>query len=229
MSRLAMQWARNAAAGVLLGLFVVGCPPRGIARQDHDSVFTKEGLLTARDGDLKSTVVAPHLEQPIQPDQNVLWCSTFQLAWNEACALIGEDVHLQKDPPMVAVLNKKAATKADIDAASFVALAGFVRDGVYQRIDRELERKFKGQATPRYNKPMGAVRPQDFVAYAYLFKNLEFPTPFQRLAEPLRFGETDVACFGAEGRSKKHAKLYRQVAILDYQSPDDFVIELTTK
>jgi len=201
---------------------------KGLGRS-HDDAFDKEGLLTATADQLKSTVITAHLEEPIKPGQSVLWCSTLQLAWNEACALIGEDIHLQKDPPLVAFLNKKTATKKDLDDASYVALAGFVRDRIYARIDAELKRKFKGEATPRYNKPMGAARPQDFVAYSYLFKNLEFPTPFQRLDAPLVFRGTRVACFGIEGDSPKHGPLYRQLIVLDYKSSDDFVIELKTK
>ena len=58
------------------------CP--GASAQDHESVFDKDGLLTAAAGALKATVVTPHLDQPIKTGENVLWCGTFQLAWNEA-------------------------------------------------------------------------------------------------------------------------------------------------
>ena len=180
-----MKALRTLAIIALLALLATGGYALKGLGGSHDDAFSKEGLLVATADQLKSTVITAHLEEPIKPGRNVLWCATFQLAWNEACALIGEDVHLQKDPPLVAFLNKKTATKNDLDDASYVALAGFVRDGIYARIDAELKRKFKGEATPRYSKPMGATRPQDFVAYSYLFKNLEFPTPFQRLDAPL--------------------------------------------
>jgi len=198
---------------------------------DHDSVFTSKKLLTAGADRLQATAIAPHLEAPIEPGRSALWCATFQLAWNEVCALVGEDIHFVEEPPMVAILNKRSATKDDLDEASYVALAGFVRDGIYGRIPKALERKFKGAARPRLlPSPAVAPRPQDIVAYAYLFKNLEFPTRFERLDEPLDFAGTRVECFGI-GREYKpdHPRLYPQVRILYYQGPDDFAVELLTK
>ena len=55
----------------------------------HDDAFTEEGLLQADAADLDRTTVTSHLEVPLQSDENVLWCGSFQLAWNEACSLVG--------------------------------------------------------------------------------------------------------------------------------------------
>jgi len=198
---------------------------------DHDSVFTSEKLLTATADQLRAKGITPHFDAPIEPGRSVLWCATFQLAWNEVCTLVGEDIHFDEEPPMVVILNRKSATKADLDEASYVALAGFVRDGIYAQIPKALERKFKGAARPHLlPNPAVAPRPQDIVAYAYLFKNLEFPTRFERLDEPLDFGGTRVDCFGI-GREYKpdHERLYPQVRILYYNGPDDFAVELLTK
>lgn len=201
------------------------------ASDDHDSVFTSEKLLTARADQLQATTITPHLEAPIELGRSVLWCATFQLAWNEVCALVGEDIHFNDEPPMVAILNKKSATNDDLDEASYVALAGFVRDGIYDEIPKALERKFRGAARPHLlPDPAVAPRPQDIVAYAYLFKNLEFPTPFERLGEPLDFAGTRVECFGIGHEHKPdHERLYPQVRILYYNDPDDFAVELLTK
>jgi hypothetical protein len=201
------------------------------ASDDHDSVFTSEKLLTSKADELQSTVISPHLEAPIEPGRSVLWCATFQLAWNEVCALVGEDIHFVEEPPMVAILDKKSATKDDLDEASYVALAGFVRDGIYDEIPKALGRKFRGAARPHLlPDPAVAPRPQDIVAYAYLFKNLEFPTPFERLGEPLDFAGTRVECFGIGHEHKPdHQRLYPQVRILYYNDPDDFAVELRTK
>ncbi|MHC4325939.1 MAG: hypothetical protein ACYSUX_16840, partial [Planctomycetota bacterium] len=73
-------------------------------RTSHHSVFTEEDLLRADSRHLQSTVISPHLEEPIGPGTNVLWCSTFQLVWNEVCELVGEELHFDQDPPMVAIL-----------------------------------------------------------------------------------------------------------------------------
>ena len=215
---------------VLLVFLSVRIVP-SLASDDHDARFTSEKLLAATSDQLRATGITPHLDAPIEPGRSVLWCATFQLAWNEVCSLIGEDIHFDEDPSMVAILNRKSATKADLDEASYVALAGFVRDGIYGQIPKALERKFKGAARPHLlPNPAVAPRPQDIVAYAYFFKNLEFPTPFERLGEPLDFAGMRVDCFGI-GREYKpdHHRLYPQVRILYYEGPDDFAVELRTK
>ena len=222
----AWRTVRAAAVAVLLAVMVCGAPS---CQMDYD--FTGKGLLTASASQLKTTAVTPHLQTPIARGTNVLWCGTFQLAWNEVCNLIGEDVHFVEDPPMVAFLNKKAFTAADLDDESYVALAGFVRSGIRTKIQAELQRKFKGRAKPRHLPDMGLTpRPQDIIAYAYLFKHLEFATPFEKLGEPLHFQGTKLPAFGMGSKYKReHREMCSQVSVLDYRSPDDFIIELKTK
>jgi len=201
------------------------CAPSG----KHDDAFSDEGLLQANADELDATYVSPHLDATINDGKNVLWCGTFQLAWNEVCTLVGEDLHFtNEDVSIVAPLNEKAFTKDDLDEACYVAIADFVRNDVHGKIRRALKRKFGGRASPHHlpSRDPG----QDIVSYAYLFKNLEFETPFERLDDPLDFGGTSVSCFGV-GRQHKpgHAKILPQVQILFYESPDDFAVELETK
>lgn len=198
--------------------------------RSHDD--DSQGVLEADAETLQTTCVSPHLEAPIQEGESVLWCGTFQLAWNEVCTLVGEDLQfVGQQSAMVAALNKQAFVKEDLDEAACVALADFVRNDVHARISRELKAKFHGRASPKaLPSPLDAPRPQDIVAYAYLFKNFEFSTPFERLELPLRFAGTEVASFGiGEEYKSSQAKLCDQVVVHDYKSPDDFVIELLAK
>ena len=198
----------------------------------HDDAFTEEGLLEANAAQLEDTIVTPHLEVPVADEKNLLWCASFQLAWNEACTLVGEDLHFEgNEPAMVGVLNRHSFTREHLDKESYVAVAGFVKDDIFGQIDRQLQDTFKGRATPRYIPPKDLTpRPQDIVAYSYLFKNLEFPVPFERIGKPLVFGTAMVSCFGiGEERKGGHAKMLEQLLIPDYQSEDDFIVELKTK
>ena len=108
---------------------------------------------------------------PILKGTNVLWCGTFQLAWNAARSLINDDLRFEHALSLVDVLNKHSFSKSDLDEASYVAMAGFVRDGIHERIGLALKHKFGGLATPRFipSKSL-TLRPQDIIAYAYLFK-----------------------------------------------------------
>jgi hypothetical protein len=135
-----MKAVNKAATGLaLLGLLCVGAV---CVFETHDDALTEEGLLETNASDLKQTVVTPHLETPLPSGASVLWCGTFQLAWNEACSLIGENLRLIDEPPMVGVLNKKSFTTEDIDQGSYVAVAGFVKDDIHGQIARHLEENF---------------------------------------------------------------------------------------
>lgn len=215
---------------VLLPLVAV-CYGAYYAFNSHDDAFSREGLIKADAADLRRTVVTPHLEEAIAGGRNVLWCGSFQLAWNEACVLLGEDLHFEPEAAMTAVLNKKQFTEQDIDEESYAAVAGFVKDDVFTKIQQELDDKFKGKAAPRYIPPQELTpRPQDIVAYAYMFKNLEFAVPFERIEEPLTFGKDKTSCFGVEEEFKEeHAEMLEQFEILDYRDENDFIIEFKTK
>ena len=103
-----MRAVKKATFGLgILGLLCLGAV---CVVENHDDVFTDEGLLEADAADLKQTIVTPHLETPIASGESVLWCGTFQLAWNEACAIVGEDLHFAGEHAMVAILNKKVKT-----------------------------------------------------------------------------------------------------------------------
>lgn len=198
---------------------------------DHDALTGKPAL-TAAAHELKRTVVTAHLEYGIEPGANVLWCSTFQLAWNELAGLGGGAIKYQKKVEMVTVLNRSPVRKEDLDDASYVALAGTVGGGVYRRINKALKEKFGGRAAPVMASASGPLPPDGCVAYAYLFKHLPFESPFTRFSYPLRFGKAKVASFGIADFYKgleAEMRMARQVAVLDYKSESDFIIELKTK
>lgn len=163
---------------------------------------------------LKQTIVTPHLEQRIVPGTNVLWCNTFQLAWNEFMDLTGGPIVMESPPEMVSILNKKEASKEDLDEASYVAMAGLAGEGIYQKIRNALEEKFEGQAGPDL---LDATPEMDWVAYAYLFKQLPFQWAFTRFHENLKFEGYYVDSFGIfqlSDSQRNEVRMAKQVAIL---------------
>jgi hypothetical protein len=181
----------------------------------HADAFSKDGLVKVDVSKLKDTQLVPHPNAPIAPGQNVIWCGTMQLAWNKAIDLVGEKLQFENPPPVVALLNREDFTAADLDPASYVAIADFER--------------FHGAASPELIPPVPPnPGPDDFVAYAYLFKNLAFKQPFLDGA-PITFGDTKVKSFGFTGQDGAlRDRLASQVTICSYNSDDDFVIKLKT-
>jgi hypothetical protein len=228
----------NCHAWIVVGLmaFVAG---RTLAAPSHADSFSKEGLLKADVAQLKDTQMIAHPDLPLRAGENALWCGTLQLAWNEAIKLVGEKLQFVRPAQEnrlsmgygeVDLLNQEDFTRADLDADSYVAIADFERNNVEDEIRAALEKTFHGAASPELIPPKPAhPGPYDFVAYAYLYKNLAFAQPFED-NDPMDFGTQSVENFGfLENRKQLSDDVFAQVAIYDYQSPDDFIIKLKTK
>jgi hypothetical protein len=196
----------------------------------HDASFSKEGLFKADVASLKDTELAAHPDVPLAGNKNVLWCGTLQLAWNEAVGLVGEKLHFANQPPLVGLLNRADFTKADLDAASYVAITDFERNNVEDEIRAALEKTFQGAASPELIPPKPPdPAPDDFVAYAYLYKDLAFAHPFAD-NDAMAFGAAQVKNFGF-GKDPRLLPdgVMDQVSIYDYKSPDDFIIKVKPK
>jgi hypothetical protein len=211
---------------------IVGVSWLGVLSRHRHNEIAGPPLLKAEGKDLKATVITPSVDTPIEPGKNVLWCSTFQLVWNEGCRYAGGDIHLKDEPPMVAALNKKLGDEKDVDANSCLVMSGMVEDGIVNKIRQELDRKFQGQADPDLLKSIESQLPSNgWLAYAYLFRSLPFEHKFKRLTEPLEFGSAKVASFGLRniGHDRDDHRIAEQVAVLDYKNDDNFVLALLPK
>jgi hypothetical protein len=217
---------------IALGLMLAAMARAGAdpAAGSHDASFSPEGLFKADVSKLKDTVLAAHPDTPLAGNKNVLWCGTLQLAWNEAMGLAGGKLEFVNQPPEVDLLNRADFTKADLDAASYVAVADFERNHVEDEIRAALEKTFHGAASPELIPPIpDHPGPDDFVAYAYLYKDLAFAQPFAD-NDPLAFGTAQVKSFGfGKDPSRLPDGVMDQVSIYDYQSADNFIIKLKPK
>ena len=173
------------------------------------------------------TIVTPHLNQKILKGKNLLYCSTFQLAWNELKdKIIKEDIKLQNEPSLVGVLNKKYASKADLSENSYVATAGYGKDNIINKINMALKSKF-GKEAPEVKDKLGS---ESIIAYAFLYKNLVFNPTFENLKNPVRFDSAgNVKAFGIDKFEDKHKKIAEQITIPYYKNSEEFVIKLTPK
>ncbi len=194
--------------------------------------IARNAALEASADQLKKTLITAHLDEKIEKGTNLLWCATFQLAWNELCDLTGGPIDVDGASPMVDALNKRSVTAGDIDAESFVAMAGKVEEGILEEIARALEEKFRGLASPELLPAPGSLPISWYVTYAYLFKQLPFEYAFTRWRRPAFFGEDKVAAFGIDqlfAGQKNEVKMATQVSIIDFKSNDDFLVEMKTK
>jgi hypothetical protein len=204
------------ALGAFLGLTCVGWSPEqaGIHLTDPE-VVNHHG-----------TVVSPVLDEPLPRGKNVLWCATFQMAWDAASRHFGGPLRLQPASQTAASLNRSAFNPQWIDGESVFHASGTVGDGVLDRIDQG------ARAMRHPSKLLGDLRKiskaDDLVFYALLVKDLEFDKPFAKLGM-WKVGRRAVPWFGFTPDQRDTGDLLQQVAVHHYAARNDFVIELRSK
>ena len=182
---------------------------------------------------LKQTEVTAYLDYPITTGKNLIFCAAFQMAWNELRDhILKEDAKFPNNPKTLQMLNKKSVRKDILDAKDYVAMAGFGKDNIVQKINEALKQRFNDGA-PLLTEE---VKENDAMAYAFLFKNLTFKNPFERLDTPIHFPSTNgittpVSSFGINkmDKSESHLKVARQVKILFYEGSFKFAISLESQ
>lgn len=175
---------------------------------------------------LEETVVVPTLDSPMPAGRNVIWCSSFQLAWNEVRDnVIGAPLEVPEAAELAGRLNAAEQSVSDVDAPSVYVAAGRIKEGVIDRIEKEMAVKFPSHALPDFNDyfPMPA---DGILSYSFLQANVPFTHPFRQLGEGLTFtdsqgNKSQVAGFGLwEGYRREYEEIREQVEILYHRRPD---------
>jgi len=165
---------------------------------------------------LKQTVIVPTLDSPLPVGKNVIWCSSFQLAWNEVRdEVIGAPLEVIGAEEVAARLNVAPQSVSDLDEESVYAAGGWVEKGIREKIRREMATKFPSHVLPDFNDHDGGI-----VAYSYIKAKVPFKYPFRQLEEGLIFedsagNKTQVAGFGLwEAHRSRYERIRAQVEVL---------------
>lgn len=175
--------------------------------------------------DLESTIIVPTLDTPADPGKNVIWCSSFQLAWNEMRDVLGgEPLQILGDEEITARLNKAPQSSADLEKESYFIAAGPVRNGIVEKIDSELQSRFSTAHPPEFE--LDLQDPNGVLAYAYLTANVRFEVPFREnkdefIFEDSRGENTPVKSFGVwEAYLPRYERMARQIRVLYAKGSD---------
>ena len=135
---------------------------------------------------LKQTLIVPTLDSPCPPGRSVIWCSSFQLAWNEIRDMVVKaPLEVPEAAELAARLNDARQSVSDVDAGSIYVAAGRFRDGIIGRITKEMAAKFPSHRPPDFNNR--PHRPEGILAYSYLTAHMPFRYPFRQLNEGFTF------------------------------------------
>ena len=154
---------------------------------------------------------------------NYVWGGAMNLAWNDCVETIIKDkIELTTTDKnaisMVKKLNNSHFTTEDLDENSYYVKSGFGQ-AILEEINKESLLKFPNKTFEPLNDSLGA---DDFIAYAYLYKKIEFFKAFT--PKEIHFKGNKVDGFYAEGIDCK-----RNVEIIEYMSDDKFIVSITLK
>ncbi|OHB67417.1 MAG: hypothetical protein A2Y77_05310 [Planctomycetes bacterium RBG_13_62_9] len=223
--------ARSGDRGDPLGIVPVVPMVAPMSRTDsvlvHDPVSTVTAINQAPDVDsknLKQTAVVATLDCPLPEHKNAIWCSTFQMAWDQLKRdIVGEPIQLPEAQELANRLNQTQFPTRDIQQESYYAAAGFVKDGVIERIQKDMAKRFPSEPVPVFDERYKALR--DVVtAYAYLNVDVGFAYPYCTNLSAFDFADSNgvrkaVTAFCAQpgARTADSGRVREQTEILYYE------------
>lgn len=181
--------------------------------------------------DLKNTVIVPALNSPVQAGKNNIWCNSFQLAWNEMKDNVIKEPILIKDAQDICLrLNSARQNKTDLLPESYYAAGGKVSDGIIEKIQTDMSRRFPSKQIPMFDSN------DALIAYAYLETYIKFTRPFLQCDQPFVFTDSlgkqiSVKSFGTwDSFAYQRELLCQQVDVLyckiENNSMTEFAVDL---
>lgn len=178
--------------------------------------------------------VHPVLDCPINVGQSVVYCGSFQLAWNQLMDLRVEPI----DSPETRLddqLNAREFDEFDVNPNCVSTFGG--RNTVENRL------RYTAKTAARFPSSEALLLPsgdhddiEELIAVAYLEKSLVFPVAFERIEMGMDWVDSKgkskrVEAFGIDDFvpvSPEHQKLMKQIEVIDYRSYENFVVRLKT-
>lgn len=160
-------------------------------------------------------------------EDNKVWVGTFQIAWNELIDYLGSNIEFEDGESKLADdLNKQSFTKDMLNENSYYIAKGFISPKLKKQIEKDLKDKFNSNS--EIIKNINWNNSNDYLIYSVLKKNFTFKTPFIERGERT-FGNSKetVKYFGLDAAALEET--FEQVAVLFYNSSNDFAVKISTK
>jgi hypothetical protein len=125
----------------------------------------------------------------------------------------------KKPNSTIDALNQSTFTKNDLNSKSYIAYADFIKNGLINKIQKELKEKFNESSHVDFSN----LKPSDILAYSFLLKTLTFTKKFENL--DTYFLQNNVQAFGIKKVNNDiDHKLKNQVYINYYANDNDFAL-----
>lgn len=189
-------------------------------------IVNRDKTFDGNSSELKYTAILPTLNSPAAQNRNLIWCSSFQLAWNEfKNDIVQEPILLSSSQNLADLLNHAPQSKQDILDGDYYARAGFIKDNIIGTIQREMLQKFPGEPVPAFDD---AASDTAIIAYAFIAANVRFKIPYFENDKEMLFTDstgkqTPVTSFGIrEEDDYAYYPLRRQIHILFNQHDSNY-------
>jgi hypothetical protein len=202
------------------------------------STAKKETILDSND--LEQTAFAATIDSNLPEHKNVIWCSTFQMAWDKLKNdIIKEPVKLIESQDLADQLNRSEFSPDNMDVNSYYTAAGFINDGIIDKVIADMAKRFPEEPAPIFSESY-RILPEPVLAYAYLNANIPFKYSFYTYKKNFAFessdGEkTNVTAFSSDieekERDSNYNKIQDQINVLYFEKGKDensnyFVVDL---
>ncbi len=198
-----------------------------------ESLALSKTMETRSVADLKRTDVLATSSETLDPTNNLIWCATFQMTWDELRAQVGGVVKTTPQPSIVNRLNAAPFNRTALDPATYLALTTGAHPSDTIKLRERVQQKFP-QLVPQIESLPADSLP-DLRLYACLVKSMPFVEQMDRFPKPLSFRDsetsTEVMSFGripGTTQGLGEVVLHEQVVVGDYISDEDFVLLLKT-
>lgn len=156
---------------------------------------------------------------------NKVWVGTFQLIWNDLMDdIIKGPIEFEKyNSNLARALNKKGFLETDISENSYYKTYGYMTPKFKKEIEKNLKEKFDEKSDILNSLEWN---PENFLLYAMLKKDFEYPYEFEILNNESFLG-TKVKAFGLYKNAKWEQR--NNLCVLFYNADNDFAVKIRTK
>lgn len=169
------------------------------------------------------------LEDEIDKNNNVIWCGTFQLIWNDLKnELAKQDIVFTPQLKVVENLNKETFNSNNLSEKYFYKKVGIASLELKKEIEKEIKEKFNETSDILDDFQWENRDSKEYFLYAMLKKEFKFEKEFEKF-ENSKFGTYENIEYFGINKNCKSDEIREQVEILYYNSKEDFAIKLNTK
>lgn len=160
--------------------------------------------------------------------ENTAWCGTFNLIWNDLKNdLAKQDIVFSSQPEMVKNLNKGTFNTSHLSEDSYYKVYGTPNLELKAEIEKAIQEKFNETSDILDDFDWKNASSEDYFLYCMLKKEFEFPNVFTEFENGKFRNYENVKYFGIDENTDESVR--DQVAVLYYDSKDDFAVKLLTK